>query len=110
MSCPPRPPTLVQQATGILGEIMSKAVVSLNTGLEDAETVTVAFLVAVGAAEQGRQALMFLTKEAVRLATDGFARAVACDGCPQLADLVERYDKAGGCPLPTGPYTNIREA
>src|SRR6266704_455663 len=68
------------------GEIMHKAVVSLNTGLEDAETVTVAFLVAVGAAEQGRQALMFLTKEAVRLATDGFARAVACDGCPPLAD------------------------
>jgi len=82
---------------------MHKAVVSLNTGLEDAETVTVAFLVAVGAAEQGRQTLMFLTKEAVRLATEGFARAVACDGCPPLADLLERYDKAGGrllvCPI-----------
>jgi predicted peroxiredoxin len=82
---------------------MSKAVVSLNTGLEDAETVTVAFLVAVGAAERGRQTLMFLTKEAVRLATEGFARAVACDGCPPLADLVERYAKAGGqllvCPI-----------
>jgi predicted peroxiredoxin len=82
---------------------MSKTVVSLNTGLEDAETVTVAFLVAVGAAEQGRQTLMFLTKEAVRLATEGFARAVACDGCPPLADLAERYAKAGGrflvCPV-----------
>ena len=31
-----------------------KAVVSLTTGLEDAEKVTVAFLVAVGAAESGR--------------------------------------------------------
>ena len=49
---------------------MSKAVVSLNTGLEDAETVRVAFLVAVGAAEQGRPTLMFLTKEAVRLASE----------------------------------------
>ena len=82
---------------------MSKTVVSLNTGLEDAETVTVAFLVAVGAAEQGRRTLMFLTKEAVRLATDGFARAVACDGCPPLADLLERYAKADGrflvCPI-----------
>jgi predicted peroxiredoxin len=54
------------------------------------------FLVAVGAAEQGRRTLMFLTKEAVRLASDGFARAVACDGCPPLADLVGRYAKAGG--------------
>lgn len=82
---------------------MHKAVVSLNTGLEDAETVTVAFLVAVGAAEQGRPTLMFLTKEAVRLATEGFARGVACDGCPPLADLVERYAKADGrflvCPI-----------
>jgi predicted peroxiredoxin len=82
---------------------MPKAVVSLNTGLEDAETVTVAFLVAVGAAETGRETRMFLTKEAVRLATPGFARAVACDGCPPLADLLERYAKAGGrylvCPI-----------
>ncbi|MCA1702799.1 MAG: peroxiredoxin, partial [Actinobacteria bacterium] len=49
-----------------------KAVVSLTTGLEDAEKVTVAFLVAVGAAESGRPTLMFLTKEAVRLALDGW--------------------------------------
>ena len=39
-----------------------KAVVSLTTGLEDAEKVTVAFLVAVGAAESGRPTLMFLTR------------------------------------------------
>ncbi len=31
-----------------------KAVISLTTGLEDAEKVTVAFLVSVGAAESGR--------------------------------------------------------
>ncbi|MCZ7423276.1 hypothetical protein O7605_27595 [Verrucosispora sp. WMMA2121] len=46
----------------------NKAVVSLTTGLEDPEWVTVAFLVAVGAAESGRPTLMFLTKEAARLA------------------------------------------
>jgi predicted peroxiredoxin len=50
-----------------------KAVISLTTGLEDPEKVTVAFLVAVGAAEQGRPTLMFLTKEAARLSTDGVA-------------------------------------
>ncbi len=44
-----------------------KAVVSLTTGLEDPEKVTVALLVAVGAAETGRETRMFLTKEAVRL-------------------------------------------
>jgi predicted peroxiredoxin len=75
---------------------MGKAAISLTTGLEDAEKVTVAFLVAVGAAEAGRETLMFLTKEAVRIAVDGFARAVACDGCPPLGELMERYSAAGG--------------
>jgi predicted peroxiredoxin len=82
---------------------MAKAVISLSTGLEDPEKVTVAFLVAVGAAESGRPTLMFQTKEAVRLALHGVANGVACDGCPRLASLLERYDKAGGrymvCPV-----------
>src|SRR6266550_615060 len=72
--------------------VRGKAVISLTTGLEDAEKVTVAFLVAVGAAEQGRPTLMFLTKEAVRLAVPGVAVGVACDGCPSLADLLGRYE------------------
>jgi len=72
-----------------------KAVISLITGLEDPEKVTVAFLVAVGAAEQGRPTLMFLTKEAVRLATEGIAVGVACTGCPPLPDLLARYRAAG---------------
>jgi predicted peroxiredoxin len=82
---------------------MHKAVVSLITGLEDPEKVTVAFLVAVGAAEQGRSTLMFLTKEAVRLAVPGVAVGVACDGCPPLPSLLDRYAAAGGrylvCPV-----------
>ena len=80
-----------------------KAVISVTTGLEDPEKVTVAFLVAVGAAESGRPTLMFLTKEAVRLALDGVTVGVACDGCPPLADLAKRYEAAGGryyvCPI-----------
>jgi len=80
-----------------------KAVISLTTGLEDSEKVTVAFLVAVGAAESGRPTLMFLTKEAVRLVLPGIAIGVACDGCPPLQDLVARYEQAGGkylvCPI-----------
>ncbi|HEX7303812.1 DsrE family protein [Lentzea sp.] len=81
----------------------SKAVISLSTGLEDAEKVTVAFLVAIGAAETGRETLMFLSKEAVRLALTGTVAGTACDGCPPLTDLVKRYEAAGGryfvCPL-----------
>jgi predicted peroxiredoxin len=81
----------------------NKSVISLSTGLEDPEKVMVAFLVSVGAAEQGRETLMFLTKEAVRLAIDGVATGTACEGCPPLPSLLERYAKAGGkylvCPI-----------
>lgn len=80
-----------------------KAVVSLTTGMEDVEKVMVAFLVAVGAAETDRPTLMFLTKEAVRLAISGVAIGSACEGCPPLQELIERYEAAGGryfvCPI-----------
>jgi len=80
-----------------------KAVISLTTGMEDQERVTVAFLVAVGAAESGRPTLMFLTKETVRLAIEGVAVGVACDGCPPLPELMKRSEAAGGkyfvCPV-----------
>jgi predicted peroxiredoxin len=83
--------------------VANKAVISLTTGLEDPEKVTVAFLVAVGAAETGRETLMFLTKEAVRLALHGVAIGTACEGCPPLRSLLERYAAAGGrylvCPI-----------
>jgi len=79
------------------------SVVSLITGLEDPETVTVAMLVAVGSAEAGRETLMFLTKEAVRLVLVGHAVGVACEGCPPLPSLMDRYAVAGGrflvCPI-----------
>jgi len=80
-----------------------KAVISLAAGLEDPEKVTVAFLVALGAAEGGRPTLMFLAKEAVRLAVSGVAQGVACAGCPPIPDLLTRYERAGGrylvCPI-----------
>jgi predicted peroxiredoxin len=81
----------------------NKAAISLTTGLEDTERVTTALLVAVGAAESGRPTLMFLTKEAVRLALEGTAVGTACEGCPSIPDLMGRYSKAGGrllvCPI-----------
>jgi predicted peroxiredoxin len=80
-----------------------KVAIMMTTGLEDPEQVTVALLTAVGAAERGRPTLMFMAKEAVRLALEGVAVGTACEGCPPVADLVKRFDAAGGrlliCPL-----------
>jgi hypothetical protein len=53
---------------------VSRSAISLTTGLEDPENVTVALLVAVG-----------------------------CEACPAITDLMERFEAAGGellaCPI-----------
>jgi predicted peroxiredoxin len=81
----------------------NRVVVNLATGLEDAERVTVAFLVAGAALEQGKQVAMFLTKEAVRLGLPGYGEAVACEGCPPIPKLFAQYSEGGGellvCPI-----------
>jgi predicted peroxiredoxin len=80
-----------------------KVLINLATGLEDAERVTVAFLVATAALNSGKQVGIWLTKEAVRLALPGFAEGVACDGCPPLAQLLEQFSSGDGqllaCPI-----------
>src|SRR5512133_1221145 len=80
-----------------------KVLVNLATGLEDAERVTVAFLVAGAALERGREVAMFLTKDAVHLAVPGHAQGIACDGCPPLERLFAQFADGGGqlliCPI-----------
>lgn len=81
----------------------NKVLINLATGLEDAERVTVAFLVAGAALDRGHAVAMWLTKEAVRLALPGHAEAVACEGCPPLARLFEQFARGDGellvCPI-----------
>jgi predicted peroxiredoxin len=80
-----------------------KVLVSLATGLEDAERVVVAFLVATAALSQGKQVVIWATKEAVRLGLPGEAVGVACKGCPPLERLFEQFADGGGelwlCPI-----------
>jgi predicted peroxiredoxin len=80
-----------------------KVLINLATGLEDAERVTVALLVATAAVSAGKEVAIWLTKEAVRLALPGFADAVACEGCPPLARLFAQFAEGGGellaCPI-----------
>ena len=95
--------TFASSTKGDSMEANGKVVINLATGLEDAERVTVAFLVAGAAATSGKSVTMFLTKEAVRLALPGVAESVACDGCPPLSRLASDYAEAGGrllaCPI-----------
>lgn len=72
---------------------------NLATGLEDAERVTVAFLVAGAALGRGQQVAIWCTKEAVRLGLPGYTTGVACEGCPPLGRLFEQFAEGGGEPL-----------
>jgi predicted peroxiredoxin len=80
-----------------------KVLVNLATGLEDPERVTVAFLVATAAQAQGKEVVIWTTKDAVRLGLPGEAVGVACEGCPPLERLFEQFAEAGGevwlCPI-----------
>ena len=80
-----------------------KVLVNLATGLEDGERVMIAFLVGGAALDQGKQVAMFLTKDAIHLATPGVAAGVACEGCPPIERLFEQYAEKGGellvCPI-----------
>lgn len=80
-----------------------KVVVNLTTGHEDADKVTVAFLVATAAQAKGKQVVMFLTKEAVRLGLPGYGDAIEVAGAPPVARLAEQFAEAGGelyvCPI-----------
>ena len=80
-----------------------KVVINLATGLEDAERVMIAFLVGGAALDQGKEVAMFLTKDAIHLATPGVAVGIACEGCPPIDRLFEQYAEKGGellvCPI-----------
>jgi predicted peroxiredoxin len=80
-----------------------KVVINLATGHEDADRVTVAFLIATAALERGRPVAMFTTKEAVRLGLPGYAQAIESAGSPPVSRLFEQFIERGGdlmlCPI-----------
>jgi predicted peroxiredoxin len=80
-----------------------KVVINLTAGHEDADRVTVAFLVGTAALAAGKQVVTFLTKEAVRLGLPGYGEAIESAGAPPMARLLEQYADGGGellvCPV-----------
>ena len=80
-----------------------KVLINLATGMEDTERVLVAFLVATAALSQGKQVVVWTTKDAVRLSLPGEMTGVACNGCPPLERLLEQFTDGGGelwlCPI-----------
>ena len=56
----------------------SKVLICLNHGAEEPENVLIAYLVGVESLRAGKEAVMFLTKDAIHLATPGSPRPSTC--------------------------------
>lgn len=80
-----------------------KVLINLATGMEDGERVLVAFLVATAALTQGKEVVVWTTKDAVRLGLPGTMSGVVCKDCPPLERLWEQFVEGGGelwlCPI-----------
>ncbi|MBW3620527.1 MAG: DsrE family protein [Actinobacteria bacterium] len=80
-----------------------KVVIGQTHGDDDPEAVLIGYLMGVEALRAGKQALMWLTKDGVHLATEGYADEVNVPDAPSIADLHAEYIEKGGrfyaCPV-----------
>ena len=80
-----------------------KVVIGLAHGLDDAESVLIAYLLGVEALRKDKQVVMWLPKDGVHAATPGFAAQVEVPGAPSVPDLHQEYVERGGrvfaCPV-----------
>ena len=80
-----------------------KIVIGLTHANDDPESVLIGYLLGVEALRAGKESLMWLTKDGVRVATDGFAATVDVPGAPSIAELHSEYVERGGrffaCPV-----------
>jgi predicted peroxiredoxin len=74
----------------------NKFCVSITHAKDNTDKATVGFVVANAAVGSGKETLVFLSVEAVRLSQKGFADGVHEDGFAPLRELMENFAKAGG--------------
>ena len=70
--------------------------VSLTHAKDNADKATVAFVVANAALGSGKETLVFLSIEGVRLAQRGYADDIREEGFAPLRELMDSFAKAGG--------------
>lgn len=82
--------------------------VNLSSGPEALDKATVAFVVANAALASGKEVLVFLTVEAVRLGVVGGADGLCADGFAPLSDLVATLGAGGAKILVCTPCAKVR--
>jgi uncharacterized protein len=74
----------------------NKFCVSLTHAKDNTDKATVGFVVANAAVGSGKETLVFLSVEGVRLARKGFADGIHEEGFAPLRELMDNFAKAGG--------------
>jgi predicted peroxiredoxin len=73
-----------------------KFCVNLTCAKDNTDKATVAFVIANAAVGSGKESLVFLSVEGVRLAQTGYADDIREEGFAPLKELMENFAKAGG--------------
>ena len=74
----------------------SKFCVSLTHSTDNPDKATVGFVVANAAVGSGKETMVFLSIEGVRLSQKGGADAIREEGFAPLRELMDNFAKAGG--------------
>ena len=86
-----------------------KFCVNLTCAKDNPDKATVAFVIANAAVGSGKETLVFLSVEAVRLAQKGYADDIREEGFAPLKELMETFAKAGGSILVCSPCFKKRK-
>src|SRR5919202_2670353 len=80
-----------------------KVIVGCTHGEEDPDRVVVSFLTAGAALDQGKEVVMWLTSDGVRLALKGYVDPIRADQDPPVARVHAQFIEKGGrfyvCPI-----------
>ena len=81
----------------------AKVLVGLSHGADEPENVLIAYLMGVEALRAGKEATMWLTKDAVEVAVKGAVDDIVVEGAPSLTALHDEFVASGGqflaCPV-----------
>jgi predicted peroxiredoxin len=81
----------------------NRVIVGCSHGNEDPDAVVVSYLVAGAALDQGKDVVLWLTSDGVRLGLDGYADEIRADKEPPVSRVHAQFIEKGGrfyvCPV-----------
>jgi predicted peroxiredoxin len=81
----------------------TRVIVGCSHGDQEPDRVIVAYLTAVAALDQGKEVVMWLTGDGVRLATDGYVEPIRAEQEPPAQRMHQQFIEKGGtfyvCPI-----------